>query len=1208
MKGSKQRRILAALVCAGIMSGAYAPVTYAAAEVYADGTSATAAGILTFGSGGAAISQIKIAGVQFDAVTGISDVIAINTGASTAASTISGITLTNGAINTGASTAASTISGITLTNGAINTGASTAASTISGITLTNGAIDTGLSTSASKISGITLTNGALGSVSSIDGAAVVTYGTGGLTIGTGTSAVNIGGGTNILSNSTGTFNVTNAGDTTVKSLTISGTSDGISATGVVTGANGSTLGNAVFSGNNIDNSNTANGLVVEGVTLKDGTVNAGATSVASLAIGSTGSGFDSSGNLTVGTTLTVDATTGNVTGGTYNDVTIGTTGISGMSAIDTGTSTAVSTISGITLTDGALGNVTSIDGATVAAGVTGGLAVEGVTLNAGTISNGAGNFNVDAAGIVTVGTTGTLSTIDKGSATFTTVAGTTTIDGNTITTGTLTTDNLVISSTDGTLINLNSDGSASLASGKFLVSPEGYVTNQFAGTGGDVSFTTGLTGTAASFTNTAGDVASSTVGDNKVSNSVMNGTNGSATTNTLTSATTSVVNGTDSVVNLTTATANTQTVASTVGTNTTTDTATSHINTITDGSLTSTITADVNGLSVKGSNNYGMNVNTTTGITTFDSANNTANVTGGATQTTIDGNTITTGTLTTDELVINSADGSFISLSADGSASLASGKFLVSPEGYVTNQFAGTGGDVSFTTGLTGTAASFTNTAGDVASSTVGDNKVSNSVMNGTNGSATTNTLTSATTSVVNGTDSVVNLTTATANTQTVASTVGTNTTTDTATSSKNVVVSTAGTNTVENTAMGTVFTNSNNNTSINGGLALTTTISGNTITTGQITADSLVITGTSTNSTSGANTGGTLVLSGDGSLSSKVQDGSGNETTFVSDIDNVLSSVTNGTTIGENLVTADVVSSGVWTSNTTNSGRVITASNITDTVMDGDNQTTVSTNATGLITEIKDGTNTSTSTSTATATSNTFNNGTDTTTIATDHTGMTITNSASATNQTIVSSTDVSITDPDDSTSRIRLSDVGQISTMDSELLNSNNGSEARDTVMSGLNNEAMIRRREVKRLDGRINGVGASAAALSGLHPLEYDPDNKFSIAAAYGGYNGSNAAALGAFYRPNENVMINFGASMGSGENLFTVGVAFALDKNPNYGKSTKRAMLQNIKTLQMENGKIANDMGSIQMKNKELAKQNAVLNARLDAIEKMLAKNN
>ena len=541
-------------------------------------------------------------------------------------------------------------------------------------------------------------------------------------------------------------------------------------------------------------------------------------------------------------------------------------------------------------------------------------------------------------------------------------------------------------------------------------------------------------------------------------------------------------------------------------------------------------------------------------------------------------------------------------------ASLAKGKFEVSKEGYVTNKFTETGGDVSFTTGLTGTESSFTNTALDIASSTVSDGQVSNSVVNGAKSSTTTNTLTSATTSVVNGTDSVVNLTTATANIQTVTKGTDINTTTDTADSSKNVVTGTAGTNTVENTAKGTVFTNTNNNTSINGGSALTTTISGNTITTGQITADSLVITGTSTGSTSGANTGGTLVLSGDGSLSSKVQDGSGNKTTFVSDIDNVLSSVTDGTTTGTNSVTADTVSSGVYTSSTTNSRSVITASNITDTVMDGDNQTTVSTNATGLITEIKDGTNTSTSTSTATSTLDTFNNGTDTTTIAKDYTGMTITNSASSTNQTVVSSTDVSITDPDDSTSRISLSDVGQVSTMDSELLNSNNGSTARNTVMSGLNNEASIRRREIARLDGELDGVGASAAALAGLNPLEYDPDNKLSVAAAYGSYDGSSAVALGAFYRPNENVMVNFGASMGSGENLFTVGVAFALDKNPNYGKSTKRAMLQNIKTLQMENGKIANDMGSIQMKNKELAKQNAALNARLDAIEKMLAKNN
>lgn len=96
------------------------------------------------------------------------------------------------------------------------------------------------------------------------------------------------------------------------------------------------------------------------------------------------------------------------------------------------------------------------------------------------------------------------------------------------------------------------------------------------------------------------------------------------------------------------------------------------------------------------------------------------------------------------------------------------------------------------------------------------------------------------------------------------------------------------------------------------------------------------------------------------------------------------------------------------------------------------------------------------------------------------------------------------------------------------------------------------------ISSLDGKVEKVGAGAAALAALHPL--DTDSKFGIAAGFGNYRGANAMALGLFYRPTDKVMLSLGGSMGNGENLMNVGVSFALDK----GVSTsKAAMARTIK---------------------------------------------
>ena len=102
------------------------------------------------------------------------------------------------------------------------------------------------------------------------------------------------------------------------------------------------------------------------------------------------------------------------------------------------------------------------------------------------------------------------------------------------------------------------------------------------------------------------------------------------------------------------------------------------------------------------------------------------------------------------------------------------------------------------------------------------------------------------------------------------------------------------------------------------------------------------------------------------------------------------------------------------------------------------------------------------------------------------------------------------------------------------------------------------------INKLDSRINKVGARAAALAALHPLEFDPDDKLTFAAGYGNYRGENAAAIGAFYRPDEKVMFSVGATVSDEENMINAGVSFSLDRTPR-NTNSKTAMAKEILEL-------------------------------------------
>lgn len=103
-----------------------------------------------------------------------------------------------------------------------------------------------------------------------------------------------------------------------------------------------------------------------------------------------------------------------------------------------------------------------------------------------------------------------------------------------------------------------------------------------------------------------------------------------------------------------------------------------------------------------------------------------------------------------------------------------------------------------------------------------------------------------------------------------------------------------------------------------------------------------------------------------------------------------------------------------------------------------------------------------------------------------------------------------------------------------------------------------------DLDRLGTRLDKVGAGAAALAALHPMDFDPDDKLQFSAGVGNYRGETAAALGAFYRPTEKVMFSVAGTMGNGENMVNAGVTFALDRKNNVSNS-RVAMAHEIKDL-------------------------------------------
>ena len=113
----------------------------------------------------------------------------------------------------------------------------------------------------------------------------------------------------------------------------------------------------------------------------------------------------------------------------------------------------------------------------------------------------------------------------------------------------------------------------------------------------------------------------------------------------------------------------------------------------------------------------------------------------------------------------------------------------------------------------------------------------------------------------------------------------------------------------------------------------------------------------------------------------------------------------------------------------------------------------------------------------------------------------------------------------------------------------------------IDGVENQVISNSNRIGQLSSRVNKVGAGAAALAALHPMDFDPDDKLTFSAGYGNYGGENAAAIGAYYRPDEKVMFSVGGTVGNGENMVNAGVSFALDRT-NHVSNSRTALAREV----------------------------------------------
>lgn len=730
-----------------------------------------------------------------------------------------------------------------------------------------------------------------------------------------------------------------------------------------------------------------------------------------------------------------------------------------------------------------------------------------------------GANTLDTAGISTTGTLGVegvatfgkdaadQTKITQGKAEFTQGGKTTTIKGGEIETDKLTVNDIVLKNSmkDGagnTITIKGSDGSMSVAGGKFAVDDKGQMTNEYNGTDAagkttKTTLKTSVDGINANYTNSVNnnnnllninqDGVALGVTDSSNNNLGMLSADANAATMGYGTANSIVVNedtiksalGTD-VTRVMTNSATEQSIVDKVGAASRSLTA----NQIVDVAGGMTITTNSNGTTFGNNtaNNtliYGSAITSTNGAATgvLDGSNltltNGANktvldagkvtYTGKAgysntagTQTTIDGGIITTDTLKVQRIQL----GEKIVDQRTGET-IGSGVTLASDGG-----FTAAGGNFKVTGGTTGSKGSIKNVVGDATNGkTAFETNQQGANMSFEKG----------------GIKSEV------------------------AVADDSAKIS-AGASSIEVKNDG--ITN-NGVTTFNGITGTTTKIDGGTITTNHLITDKLTITGSGNADGTGSTTG-SIAFGGNGSITSNIKDAAtGKEATFKTD------------------------EKGTFTEAKDSAG----------------NKTTNTVNAQGNTNEVTDGTNTSTATQTATSIGGVVTNGTVKMKQELTAEGVKVTDElGDPANYTQITNKDVSITDPKNTGERIKLSDLGQLKDLDGEL-NARSEYTSNETAVGGINAEAAIRREEVARLDGRINDVndrvnkvGAMAAAIASLKSIGYDPQAPSEFSIGLGQYKGETGVAMGFFHYPNKNFMINVSLSTAGGETMGGIGATW------------------------------------------------------------------
>lgn len=143
----------------------------------------------------------------------------------------------------------------------------------------------------------------------------------------------------------------------------------------------------------------------------------------------------------------------------------------------------------------------------------------------------------------------------------------------------------------------------------------------------------------------------------------------------------------------------------------------------------------------------------------------------------------------------------------------------------------------------------------------------------------------------------------------------------------------------------------------------------------------------------------------------------------------------------------------------------------------------------------------------------------------------------------------------------------------------------------ITNISNNVTNLNSRVSNLDTRINRVGAGAAALAALHPQDYDPTAKWDFAAGYGNYKSANAVAIGAFYRPTNDVLFSIGTSMGGGENMFNAGVSIKFGSSNEYSNYSKASLAEVVSEQ-------ASTIGSLNARVEKQEQENEALRAQVE----------